>query len=117
MIVSIAKVSPAPKSVDVIKVPVLHPSVLVCLKIRRWRHIAESARPQSIVKAHSDARDIMFLLIWLSKSGQYVSFRGMDEQRKATLLQAFQLFAEKRLDSKGFIVSALESADLQTIDL
>ena len=46
-------------------VPVLHPSVLVCLKLRRWKHIAESTRPQSLAKAWNDAEDIKYLLSWL----------------------------------------------------
>ncbi len=104
-------------SADVMIVPVLHPSLLVCLKLCRWKHIAELTQPQFKAKASNDALDINFLLSWLSDFKQHISFQGMDEQRKAALLQGFKLFLEKNPEARKYLITVLEPADLKIVGL
>ncbi|KAF7424002.1 hypothetical protein PC9H_009302 [Pleurotus ostreatus] len=45
-----------------IELPVLHPSVLILTKLKRWTNIFASSRPKSRKKAASDLVDITFLV-------------------------------------------------------
>lgn len=81
--------------IEIDSVSTLHPSLLICLKIRRWRHIADSDRPQSILKASNDLIDIHFRLNWLVEQGKMVSFEGFSSVKKLALLEGFRLFLQK----------------------
>jgi hypothetical protein len=89
--------------------------MLVCLKLRRWIHIAESTRPESKIKARNDATDILFLLKWLANSGGRIDFQGM--QRKAALLQGFHLFWNINPEAEEYLKFMLGPADLKDVGL
>ena len=42
--------------------PILHPSVLILTKLKRWVHISTSAYPPSVRKAKADLAGILFLV-------------------------------------------------------
>ncbi|KAI9807502.1 MAG: hypothetical protein M1825_005442 [Sarcosagium campestre] len=103
--------------IDVNSVSVLHPSLLICLKLRRWRHIAESTRPRSVMKAAQDADDIQFLMTWLVAEKQHVSFQEIDTQSKDGILQGFRQFFEKYPAAREYATIVLEQAELNIVGL
>ncbi|OQD61236.1 hypothetical protein PENPOL_c018G08730 [Penicillium polonicum] len=44
-------------------IPIVHPSVLILTKIKRWYSFAESTRPQSETKAGGDFEDMTAMLL------------------------------------------------------
>ena len=93
----------------------MHPSMLICLKVRRWMHIAESTRPASSQKAITDARDIKFLLEWLASSGGLVSFWNKEEKHKLSLLGGFKLFVQLHPKTKDQVKTVLNPEDHKVV--
>ncbi|EGX45680.1 hypothetical protein AOL_s00166g2 [Orbilia oligospora ATCC 24927] len=77
------------------KVPVVHPAMLVCMKLSRWNWISDSTRPQSVLKADSDFKDILFMLELLAQGGERIDFRGIDEDRIDRHMEYFQKLRSK----------------------
>jgi hypothetical protein len=105
----------AEHSVEINSVPVMHPSMLICLKVRRWMHIAESTRPASRQKATTDAQDITFLLEWLASSGVLVSFWSKEEKPKSSLLSGFKLFVQLHPETKEQVKTVLDPEDYKML--
>ncbi|KAH1334348.1 hypothetical protein KXX67_006555 [Aspergillus fumigatus] len=72
--------------IELLRVPIVAPSVLVLTKIKRWSTLAESTRPQSIKKADSDIDDIEVLLKWLARNQFHIDFEGYLAKPKEELL-------------------------------
>jgi len=103
-------------TVSIQSVIVLHPGVLVITKIKRWMNLAESTRPQSIMKAGTDKRDILFLLKWLVEQNRKVDFQSYEAIKpKDELLPAFRLFYRLVPESETVMQGALDSADFQDV--
>lgn len=76
-------------------IPVVHPAMLVCMKLSRWNWISDSTRPQSVLKADSDFKDILFMLELLAQGGERIDFRGIDEDRIDRHMEYFQKLRSK----------------------
>ncbi|KAK6544242.1 hypothetical protein TWF694_000945 [Orbilia ellipsospora] len=72
------------------EIPLVHPSIIVCLKVGRWAWMSESARPRSRVKAKQDLHDILFLLKWLVENEEKISFEGMETNHREKYTAGFQ---------------------------
>ncbi|KAK9552809.1 hypothetical protein V6Z79_006234 [Aspergillus fumigatus] len=98
--------------IELLRVPIVAPSVLVLTKIKRWSTLAESTRPQSIKKADSDIDDIEVLLKWLARNQFHIDFEGYLAKPKEELLSgvrklyqmhaAFRPLLETTLDEESF---------------
>ena len=66
--------------------PILHPSVLILTKLKRWCQTRTSTRPRTAAKAKSDRRDIEYLINWMSNKGMTIDFEGFQGKSKDTLL-------------------------------
>ncbi|CAI7608857.1 hypothetical protein PCG10_008882 [Penicillium crustosum] len=75
-------------------IPIVHPSVLILTKIKRWYSVAESTRPQSIRKARGDFEDMRAILHWLAKNNLRIDFTAYPEKPKEELLPCFRKFYE-----------------------
>ncbi|KAK2755525.1 hypothetical protein FQN54_006465 [Arachnomyces sp. PD_36] len=70
-------------------IPVIHPSVLISTKVKRWKSIAASTRPETAEQATRDIVDIEIILQWLEASNMGVSFKTYPEKSTRELLDAF----------------------------
>ncbi|KAI4125347.1 MAG: hypothetical protein LQ338_004306 [Usnochroma carphineum] len=105
----------APKVV-VDSVSILHPGVLIITKVKRWVHLAESTRPQSIAKAASDFSDIEFLLHWLVDHNQEVDFESYAAVKpKVQLLPMFRTLYRIKTGVRGLLQRVLKAADFEYI--
>ena len=66
--------------------PILHPSVLILTKLKRWCRIHTSTRPSTRIKAATDRQDINYLITWMSKRSMTIDFEGYWGKSKGTLL-------------------------------
>jgi len=94
----------------------LHPGVLIITKIKRWVHIAESTRPQSIQKANSDLSDITFLIRWLVSNDQEVDFESYAAiLPKDRLLPGFRTLHRLNAAVRGDLQKVLKAVDFQYV--
>ncbi|KAF3152774.1 hypothetical protein TWF225_003969 [Orbilia oligospora] len=77
------------------KIPVVHPAMLVCMKLSRWGWMSDSTRPQSLAKADTDFQDIVSMLELLAESGERIDFRGIDEDRIGGHMEYFRKLRSK----------------------
>ncbi|KAK6517971.1 hypothetical protein TWF506_005138 [Arthrobotrys conoides] len=77
------------------KTPVVHPAMLVCMKILRWGWMSDSTRPQSLAKAQGDFDDILSMLELLAERGERIDFKGIDEDRIEGHMEYFRKLRSK----------------------
>ncbi|KAI4153000.1 MAG: hypothetical protein L6R39_001694 [Caloplaca ligustica] len=112
---ALPRATQAPKIV-VDSVSILHPGVLIITKVKRWVHIAESTRPQSMLKADSDLNDIQFLLKWLNSHDQKVDFDSYAAIKpKDQLLPAFRTLYRIHADIRGLLQRVLKDDEFQYV--
>lgn len=51
------------------QIPILHPSVLIITKLKRWTQNCSSTRPKTIQQHSNDEQDLFLLIDWMSKRG------------------------------------------------
>lgn len=100
---------------NLVSVPVVAPSILVLMKIRRWSFLADSTRPQSISKAKRDVEDIKLLFNWLTQKNLRVDFEGYWDKPKKDLLPGVRKLYEKHATLRPLIEAALEEEDFALI--
>lgn len=90
--------------------PILHPSILILTKLKRWCQIHTSTRPKSISKAQSDRRDINYLISWMSDKRMTIDFEGYEGKTKDILLDMVrQLRDVLRLEENTGLMDELRS--------
>ncbi|MCJ1469758.1 hypothetical protein MMC07_008400 [Pseudocyphellaria aurata] len=80
--------------------PIVHPSILVLTKLKRWANISKSTYPPSMVKAETDLIDITFLIDWLAQRGQKISVPAYNAAVPERLYDALRTY-EDFLKEKG----------------
>lgn len=95
---------------------ILHPKLLISTKIKRWMHIAESTRPQSIQKRDSDLTDISHLLDWLVARHIKIDFAGYAALKpKHQLLLGYRLLYQNHPELIDQLCKVLEKEDFESV--
>ncbi|KIL67782.1 hypothetical protein M378DRAFT_9060 [Amanita muscaria Koide BX008] len=69
-----------------LSLPILHPSILILTKLKRWCQTHTSTRPLTRRKAMSDRQDIEYLILWMSNRSMTIDFEQYQGKSKDTLL-------------------------------
>ena len=95
---------------------ILHPRVLIITKTKRWVHIADSTRPQSMITAENDLTDITYLLRWLADHNQQIDFDYYAAfAPKARLLLGFRKLYSNFTGVRHNLEKVLQAADFQYV--
>ncbi|KIY51100.1 hypothetical protein FISHEDRAFT_13958, partial [Fistulina hepatica ATCC 64428] len=73
-------------------VPILHPSVLILTKLKRWCRIYYSSRPKSQMKAASDNQDIRFIIYWMADKQITIDFDKYQGRPRAELVDLVRTY-------------------------
>ncbi|KDQ24262.1 hypothetical protein PLEOSDRAFT_1016467, partial [Pleurotus ostreatus PC15] len=87
-----------------IELPVLHPSILILTKLKRWTNIFASSRPKSRKKAASDLVDITFLVQWLIQEELYIDFdlyQLSEGKERSVLLDYVRMYWDHLLEGEN----------------
>lgn len=76
-------------------IKILHPSVLILTKFKRWSASHASTHPKTIRKILPDVCDIVFLIIWLAERGISIRFESYCGTTKPELLLMVRRFRDK----------------------
>lgn len=82
---------------------ILHPSVLILTKLKRWSHNYESTRPKTVLKNKSDQKDISYLLNWLANKEMTIAFEDYKGKTKDELLVYVRNYRDKFRDDVELI--------------
>ncbi|OAX42834.1 hypothetical protein K503DRAFT_732789 [Rhizopogon vinicolor AM-OR11-026] len=89
-------------------IPILHPSILILTKLKRWIQTYQSTHPKTKSKAWSDRIDIDFLINCMSRKGMKIDFEAYEGKPKAVLLDLIRELHEALREDNGRI-DALKS--------
>ncbi|KAI2722809.1 hypothetical protein CBS147332_3738 [Penicillium roqueforti] len=107
--------SDLPGRVGDVPIPIVHPSVLVLTKIKRWAFIAESTRPQSNRKARGDFEDITAILNWLARKNLRIYFTNYPEKSRDDLLSWVRKLYELHTTVRALLEITMEAQDFALI--
>ncbi|KAF4571678.1 hypothetical protein EYR36_009021 [Pleurotus pulmonarius] len=107
-----------------IELPVLHPSVLILTKLKRWTTIFTSTHPKSRKKAASDFSDIAFLVQWLIQQELFIDFdqyQLSEGKERSVLLNYVRMYWDHLLEGENveqvtLLVSILRNDDRNEIE-
>ncbi|KAF8901180.1 hypothetical protein CPB84DRAFT_1747185 [Gymnopilus junonius] len=80
------------------KIPLLHPTILILTKFKRWSMNCNSTRPKTVRKNRTDRQDIDYLLLWLADKELKIEFDLYDGKPKNELLKMVSMYHFKLLD-------------------
>jgi len=80
---------------------ILHPSILILTKIKRWVVISTSTRPETKIKARSDQRDIEYLLEWLAAKSLFIDLDAYQGKSRPQLFVMLKTFKHRSLHVRG----------------
>jgi hypothetical protein len=76
-------------------VHILHPSILILTKLKRWDKCYDSTRPKTMLKNQSDQRDIEFIIDWLAGKGMVIEFDKYQGKPKVELLHIVRRYYDR----------------------
>ncbi|TBU39758.1 hypothetical protein BD309DRAFT_871641 [Dichomitus squalens] len=82
---------------------ILHPSILIMTKFKRWSMSYTSTRPQTMKKVASDLNDIRFMIDWLAEHGEQIRFVDYSGKTKLELLVMLRRYHDKYADDEEHI--------------
>jgi len=85
-------------------VPVLHPSILVLTKLKRWAMNVESTRPKTKRKNATDAADMGWMINWLANNDLRIRFEQYAGKTKEELLPLIRKYRDKFADQEDLMV-------------
>jgi len=68
--------------------------------MKRWYHNRESTRPKTVVKSHSDKRDLDYLIAWLAEKDMTIEFEKYEGKQKEELLKYVRCYLEMFSDDQ-----------------
>jgi len=86
-------------------VPVLHPSILILTKLKRWATTAESTRPKTKEKNPTDAADIEWMILWLANNDLKIRFEQYAGKTKEGLLPLIRKYRDKFAGKDNLMVA------------
>ncbi|KAI1797423.1 hypothetical protein LXA43DRAFT_878055 [Ganoderma leucocontextum] len=82
---------------------ILHPSILILTKFKRWSTSYTSTRPKTIRKTASDHRDIRFIIDWLFEHRECIGFGDYVGKPKPELLSIIRKYHDKYVEDEDHI--------------
>ncbi|KAI0054034.1 hypothetical protein FA95DRAFT_1480580, partial [Auriscalpium vulgare] len=98
---------------------ILHPSVLILTKLKRWCHSHESTWPKAVTKCRSDEKDIEFMIYWLLEQGLTIRFDLYQGKERPELLKFVKTYRDKFIENEDLIKtlqSIVEPPDWSALD-
>ena len=86
-------------------IPLLHPSVLILTKLKRWYTTLPSTRPKTVLKHRSDEGDIDYMVHWLARNGlmiQFGEYRGKVGEELMRYVRTYLAEKVKNGSGEGF---------------
>ncbi|OJT01786.1 hypothetical protein TRAPUB_7842 [Trametes pubescens] len=77
---------------------VLHPTIMILTKFKRWSVSYTSSRPKTIKKVASDRGDIEFIIEWLAVREERIRFHEYEGKTKPELLSMIRKYHDKYVD-------------------
>ncbi|KAI0636216.1 hypothetical protein C8Q77DRAFT_1053092 [Trametes polyzona] len=77
---------------------ILHPSILILTKLKRWSAMHTSTRPQTLRKVASDRSDIQYIITWLADRRERIRFHEYPGKTKLELLGMVRKYHDKFVD-------------------
>ncbi|KAI0781992.1 hypothetical protein C8Q75DRAFT_789278 [Abortiporus biennis] len=91
-----------------VSIQILHPSVLILTKLKRWFHSHSSTRPKTILKVKSDQRDIDYMIYWLAQEGMRIRFDLYEGKSRQELLIFVETY-KKKFEENETLMATLRS--------
>ncbi|KZT11951.1 uncharacterized protein LAESUDRAFT_746734 [Laetiporus sulphureus 93-53] len=85
------------------QLPILHPSVLILTKLKRWSMNCDSTGPKTKVKCVSDEQDLAFMIGWLLDHNLYIDFHNYRGKDKPQLLQYVRKYRDKVAEDEELV--------------
>ena len=83
-------------------IPLLHPSVVILTKLKRWYTTLPSTRPKTMLKHRSDEGDIDYMVHWLARIRLTIQFWEYRGKRGEELMRYVRTYlAEKVKNGSG----------------
>ncbi|EIW57753.1 uncharacterized protein TRAVEDRAFT_59322 [Trametes versicolor FP-101664 SS1] len=79
-------------------IDVLHPTIMILTKFKRWSVSYTSTRPKTIKKTASDRGDILFIIEWLAERKEQIRFHEYEGKTKPELLSMIRKYHDKYVD-------------------
>jgi hypothetical protein len=91
-------------------VPILHPTILILTKLKRWTVTFCSTRPKTRAKCASDAADLEYIIQWMFERELKIAFGDYQGKDKVDLLRLVRIYWDKLLlDEREELVEMLRS--------
>ncbi|KAI0062296.1 hypothetical protein BV25DRAFT_1991595 [Artomyces pyxidatus] len=74
---------------------ILHPSVLILTKLKRWAQNHDSTRPKTVLKNKSDQNDLDYIIYWLAENHLPIGFDDYQGKGKDELLGFVRTYRNK----------------------
>ncbi|KAJ7475964.1 hypothetical protein FB451DRAFT_1366594 [Mycena latifolia] len=84
-----------------IALKLLHPTVLILTKMKRWAVNYNSTRPKTVLKTESDESDLHWLVHWLAANGLTIDFDNYAGKTKEELLRIVRLYKSESAHKYG----------------
>ena len=81
-------------------IPLLHPSILILTKFKRWSTTYTSTRPKTLRKVDTDRNDIRFMVDWLEERGTPINFAEYHGKTTHELLTMVRIYYDKYVDDQ-----------------
>ncbi|KAH9902584.1 hypothetical protein C8Q73DRAFT_634144 [Cubamyces lactineus] len=91
-------------NVTEVGVRLLHPSILILTKLKRWSTGYTSTRPKTVRKVASDNNDIRYMIGWLSENNEQIRFDEYQGKTKPELLVMLRRYYDKYADNIELMV-------------
>ena len=78
-------------------IPLLHPSVLILTKLKRWYTTLPSTRPKTMLKHRSDEGDIDYMVHWLTRNRLTIQFGEYRGKRGEELMWYVRMYLAKKV--------------------
>ncbi|KAI0089716.1 hypothetical protein BDY19DRAFT_992689 [Irpex rosettiformis] len=79
-------------------IPILHPTILILTKLKRWSTTHPSTRPQTITKTRIDKNDITFMLTYLFSHSLHIEFTKYAGKSREELVRMVKGFYDKLVE-------------------
>ncbi|KAI0329290.1 hypothetical protein GY45DRAFT_1253255, partial [Cubamyces sp. BRFM 1775] len=80
-------------------VRLLHPSILILTKLKRWSTSYTSTWQKTVRKVASDNNDIRYMIRWLSNNNEHIRFDDYEGKTKPELLVMLRRYYDKYADN------------------
>lgn len=99
-----------------IEIPILHPSILILTKLKRWTVNRTSTREKTKTKIATDRADIEYLIIWLAEQEWKIEFSKYEGKLRGDLLPMVRQVHQALVDDENEELLAMLEAVMYPVD-